>query len=81
MELVKKQVYLTPAQDLAIRQRAHTAGISESEVVRRALETFFLNTKEGEKENAFTSLIGAGNAKPGHSSDSIDIDLYGGDQP
>lgn len=36
--MVRKQLYLTEAQDAALKRRATEAGISEAEVVRRALE-------------------------------------------
>jgi len=37
--MVRKQFYITAAQDQAIKYLARQQGISESEVVRRALET------------------------------------------
>lgn len=81
VQYIKKQVYLTPAQDLAVRQLAEAEKISDSQVVRRALEVFFRQTREtSEAEEAFTALIGAGKAKQGHSSETVDRDLYLGNR-
>ncbi len=38
MYMVRKQLYLTEAQDAALKRKADEAGISEAEVVRRALD-------------------------------------------
>lgn len=38
MYMVRKQLYITEAQEEALKQRAHETGLSEAELVRRALE-------------------------------------------
>lgn len=38
MYMVRKQLYLTEDQDVALKRRAAEAGVSEAEVVRRALD-------------------------------------------
>ena len=82
MELIKKEIYLSKAQDIAVRRHAKAKRISDSEVIRLALDAFLQrNQKTNNDANWFTALIGAGTAKPGHSSDTIDRDLYTGKLP
>lgn len=38
MYMVRKQLYLTEAQDAALKRKAEAVGISEAEIVRRALD-------------------------------------------
>lgn len=38
MYMVRKQLYLTEAQDFALKNRADALGVSEAELVRRALD-------------------------------------------
>lgn len=38
MYMVRKQLYLTEAQDVALKNRADALGVSEAELVRRALD-------------------------------------------
>lgn len=58
MELIRKQMYITSAQNRAIKRLAQQQGITEAEVLRQALELFL--TREGirENEDAFADLIG-----------------------
>lgn len=58
MELVRKQIYITPAQNRAIKRLAQQEGITEAEVLRRALEQFL--AKEGiiGAQDPFSELIG-----------------------
>jgi len=37
-KMVRKQIYLFPAQNLALRRLAKERGVSEAEVIRQALE-------------------------------------------
>ncbi len=58
MKLVRKQFYLTPAQNRAIQRLAQQQGNTEAEILRRALD--LLLTREGlrENEDPFEDLIG-----------------------
>ncbi|HET8985261.1 MAG TPA: CopG family transcriptional regulator [Trueperaceae bacterium] len=40
--MVRKQLYLSEAQDAALKERARSSGMSEAEVVRRALDVELL---------------------------------------
>jgi hypothetical protein len=57
-QLVRKQTYITVAQDRAVKRLALQQGITEAEVLRRALDLML--TKEGsrEGEDPFAEMIG-----------------------
>jgi hypothetical protein len=38
--MIRKQVYITPAQDRVLKRRAASLGISEAEVIRQSLAQF-----------------------------------------
>jgi hypothetical protein len=40
--MIRKQLYLSEAQDAALKERARSSGMSEAEVVRRALDSELL---------------------------------------
>ena len=40
MELIRKQTYITPAQDRAIKRLAQQQRTSEAEILRQALDLF-----------------------------------------
>lgn len=42
--MVRKQLYLEASQDAALKKRARELGVSEAEVVRRALDEVLLDT-------------------------------------
>ena len=73
MELVRKQTYITPAQDRAVKRLAQKQGTTEAEILRKALD--LLLAREGLKENEdpFEGLIGLfeGPSKVDHN------DIYG----
>ncbi|HEV2580992.1 MAG TPA: ribbon-helix-helix domain-containing protein [Ktedonobacteraceae bacterium] len=58
MELVRKQTYITPAQDKAVKQLAHQQGITEAEILRKALDQFLAKAGIVEGEDPFAVLIG-----------------------
>ena len=68
MKLVRKQVYITPAQDRAIKRLAQQQGTTEAEILHKALNQFL--AKEGivETQDPFAELIGMfeGPAKVDH---------------
>lgn len=58
MALVRKQTYITPVQDRAIKRLAQQQGTSESEVLRIALNEFLIGKGVVETEDPFAELIG-----------------------
>jgi len=38
MELVRKQTYITPAQDRAVKRLAQLQGTTEADILRKALD-------------------------------------------
>ena len=58
MELVRKQTYITPYQDKAVKRLAQMQGTTEAEILRRAVD--LLLAKEGilETHDPFADLIG-----------------------
>jgi len=58
MELVRKQTYITPNQDRAVKRLAQLQGTTEAEILRRALD--LLLAREGilETQDPFVELIG-----------------------
>jgi hypothetical protein len=58
MELVRKQIYITPAQDRAVKRLAHQQGISEAEVLRKALDQFLAREGIIDTQDPFAELIG-----------------------
>jgi hypothetical protein len=73
MELVRKQTYITPAQDRAVKRLAQQQGTTEADILRKALDQFLV--KEGiiETDDPFAELIGMfeGPSKVDHD------DIYG----
>jgi len=58
MELVRKQTYITPAQDRAVKRLAQQQGITEAEILRKALDLFLAREGIGETGDPFADLIG-----------------------
>ena len=58
MELVRKQTYLTPAQDRAVKRLAQQQGTTEAEILRKALDVFLAREGITEAEDPFADLIG-----------------------
>ena len=58
MELVRKQTYITPAQDRAVKRLAHQQGITEAEILRKALDQFLAREGIIATQDPFAELIG-----------------------
>jgi hypothetical protein len=58
MELIRKQTYITPYQDRAVKRLAQLQGTTEAEILRRAVD--LLLAREGilETQDPFVDLIG-----------------------
>jgi Arc/MetJ-type ribon-helix-helix transcriptional regulator len=49
--LIRKQIYIEPEQDAVLKRRARELGVSESEVIRRGIETL-VEDEELEEQRA-----------------------------
>ncbi len=58
MELVRKQTYITLAQDRAVKLLAQRQGTTEAEILRKALDQFLAKEGIGENQDPFADLIG-----------------------
>ncbi len=58
MELVRKQFYITPAQDRAVKRLAREQKTSESAILRKALEQFLMREGIMETQDPFADLVG-----------------------
>jgi hypothetical protein len=58
MELVRKQTYITSAQDRAVKLLAQRQGTTEAEILRKALDQFLAREGIGETQDPFADLIG-----------------------
>jgi hypothetical protein len=58
MELVRKQTYITPAQDRAVKRLAQQQGTTEAEILRKALDLLLAREGIGANEDPFADLIG-----------------------
>lgn len=58
MKLICKQIYITPAQDRALKRLAQQQDITEAEVLRKALDRFLVAADIVENDDPFAELIG-----------------------
>ena len=58
MELVRKQTYITPAQDRAVKRLAQQQGTTEAEILRKALDMLLSREGIDENDDPFEGLIG-----------------------
>lgn len=58
MELVRKQTYITPEQDRAVKRLAERSGVTEAEVIRQALDGWLTREQTRGDVDPFASLIG-----------------------
>lgn len=58
MELVRKQTYITLAQDRAVKLLAQRQGTTEADILRKALDQFLAGEGIGETQDPFAELIG-----------------------
>ena len=58
MELVRKQIYITPAQDRAVKLLAQRQGTTEAEILRQAIDQFLIKYGISETQDPFAELIG-----------------------
>lgn len=58
MELVRKQTYITSAQDRAVKLLAQRQGTTEAEILRQAIDQFLIRHGISETQDPFAELIG-----------------------
>ncbi len=58
MELVRKQTYITSAQDRAVKLLAQRQGTTEAEILRQAIDQFLIRHGISETQDPFADLIG-----------------------
>jgi hypothetical protein len=58
MELVRKQTYITPAQDRAVKRLAQQQGTTEADILRKALDQFLAREGIVDTQDPFAELIG-----------------------
>ena len=58
MELISKQTYITLEQDRAVKQLAQRQGITEAEILRKAIDQFLAWEGIKEIEDPFAGMIG-----------------------
>jgi hypothetical protein len=58
MALVRKQTYITPAQNKAVRLLAQRQGTTEAEILRQAIDEFLIKHSISETRDPFADLIG-----------------------
>ncbi|MBA3945782.1 MAG: ribbon-helix-helix domain-containing protein [Herpetosiphonaceae bacterium] len=62
--MIRKQIYLEPAQNAQLKRLAHESGVSEAELVRQAIDAYLrslhqlrLNSVVWEAERAFIEQL------------------------
>ena len=58
MDLVQKQIYITAAQDRAVKRLAQQQGTTEADILRKALDQFLVKEGIVETDDPFPELIG-----------------------
>ncbi len=58
MELIRKQTYITPAQDRAVKRLAQQQGTTEAEILRKALDQLLAREGIVEAQDPFADLLG-----------------------
>lgn len=74
-KLVRKQTYITPAQDDALKRVAGRRSRTEAEIIREALEQY-LRAQEGRRRYPLLDIIGIASGGPIAGSEHHDRDLY-----
>jgi hypothetical protein len=69
--MIRKQVYIEPRQDVILKQLAHVLGLSEAEIIRRAIDRQMVAARSGirdleawEREKAFIAERMTGGPAP-----------------
>ncbi|OAT79797.1 hypothetical protein [Desulfotomaculum copahuensis] len=73
MDLVRKQVYISTDMDKTMKRICSTKKLSESEIMRRALETYLKEHGIKNEGDPILKTVGIG-ASEGHGTGSVDHD-------
>jgi hypothetical protein len=71
MEWVRKETYITPAQDRAVKLLAQRQGTTEAEILRQAIGQFLIRHGISETQDPFADLIGMFEGPSGVDHDNI----------
>lgn len=74
-KLVRKQTYITPAQDDALKRIAGRGSRTEADVIREALEQY-LRTQEGPRRDPLLDIVGIASEGPRDGAERHDRDIY-----
>lgn len=74
-KLVRKQTYITPAQDDALKRIAGRGSRTEADVIREALEQY-LRTQEGPRRDPLIDIVGIASGGPRDGAERHDRDIY-----
>jgi len=74
-KLVRKQTYITPAQDKALKRVAGRGARTEADVIREALEQY-LRTQEGPRRDPLLEIVGIASGGPKDGAEHHDRDIY-----
>jgi hypothetical protein len=58
MELIRKQTYITPEQEAALKRVAAHERVTESELLRRALDAWLETIENGQEADPLRRLVG-----------------------
>ncbi len=64
---VRKQTYITEDQERALKRLAHAMGLSEAEILRRAVD-LYLRTEGADGRDPYADMIGIVNTGRGDGS-------------
>lgn len=70
MSKIRKQFYLSVSQHEKLTELASKAGVSESEIIRRALGAYFQALKQLPLDNPLSSLAGIGTSTGGGAEEA-----------
>ncbi|MCL6561058.1 MAG: ribbon-helix-helix domain-containing protein [Firmicutes bacterium] len=73
-KMVRKQTYISPDQDKALKRRAKKEGTTEAEIIRRAIDRYI---REHEAlKNPLLDIIGIAGKGPADGSENHDRYIY-----
>ncbi|MHB9146659.1 MAG: ribbon-helix-helix domain-containing protein [Symbiobacteriia bacterium] len=72
--LIRKQIYITEAQNDALKRIASRRSRTEAEIIREALE-HYLRTEEGLRRDPLLDIIGVASGGPKDGSERHDRDI------
>ncbi len=78
MQMIRKQIYLNTWQDQRLAELSEEAGTSEADIIRQALDAYFLALDELPRNHPLSALAGIGSSKSGSAgAANHDKTIYG----